>query len=146
MFTPTFRNMAASPLDVFWARFRKFASGEGAGTIDTPPTKRKLINTMPDKSSGEKVARAREGEPSEPKEMNTSNAPPAESEVDAAMVRRWEDEFDVLFKAAHERDSCKAESTCTIRRASRKDDMTRAAEIEARPSRPTVGSRVEVDT
>ena len=86
LFRTTFRNMAASPLDVFWDRFRK----------------PKLINTMPDKSSGEKVARAREVEPSEPKET-----PPAASEVAEEMVRRWEDEFDVWFKAAHERDSAK---------------------------------------
>ena len=90
--------MAVSPLGVFWDRFRELVPGEGAGKIETPPTKRKLINTMPDKSSGEKVARAREGELSEPKGMNTSNAPPAVSEVYAAMVRRWEDEFDVLFQ------------------------------------------------
>ena len=76
--------MAASPLDVFWDRFHKPALGEGAGTIETPPTKRKLVIAMPDKSRREKVERAREGETSEPKEMNTSNAPPAVSEVDTA--------------------------------------------------------------
>ena len=109
--------MAASPLDVFWDRFRKSELGEGAGTIETPPTKQKPIITMPDMSSGEKVARAREGETSEPKAMNTSNAPPDVSEVDAATGRRREDEFDVLFKAAHER-FLQSQSTWTIRRAS----------------------------
>ena len=133
--------MAASPLDVFWDRFRKPASGERAGTIETPPTKRKLINTMPDESSGEKVARAREREASESKEMNTSKAPPAASEVDAAMVRRWEDEFDVLFKAAHERDSCKANQLVTSAGPAQKreDDLARAVENEGFDMRGPVG-------
>ena len=144
--------MAASPLDVSWYCFRKFASEEGTGTIKTPPTKRTLINAMPDKSSGEKVARACGSEPSEPKEMNTSNALPAVSEVDAAMVRRWEDEFDVLFKAARKRDSCKAKQPVPSESPvqNRDDDFAHVVEKKrrvrhTRPSRATVGSRV-VDT
>ena len=104
---------------------------------------RKLINTMADKSSGENVARAREGEPSEPKEMNTSNAPPAAPEVDAAMVRRWEDEFDVLFKAALERDSCKANQPVPSAGPVQKseDDLARAVENEGFDMRGPVGQR-----
>ena len=116
--------MAASRTGRFLGRF---ASEERAGTIETPPTKRKLINTMPDKSSGEKVARVREVEPSEPKET-----PPAASEVDAAMVRRWENEFDVLFKAVHERDSCKANQPAPSAGPAQKreDDLARAVKNE----------------
>ena len=104
--------MTASPLDVLWDRFRKPASEETDGTkgLQTPPTTRTLACTMPDPSIVLKVARVRHGEPAaELKETNVSHAPPAVAMIDAVATRRWDKEFDVLFKAAHERNAATAD-------------------------------------
>ena len=57
------------------------------------------------------------------------------------MVRRWEDEFDVLFEAAHERDSCNANQPVPSAGPAQKreDDLARAVEKEGFVMRGSVG-------